>query len=327
MAYDYGFRQLENELIEVFDNIQPDFTKAEQLIMNGADINALGENREDKILSMSIETYLFACRSNTSSECDTNKSAIGTTMCEIIGFFLSHGFDVKKYNGIFGARCLYTLVLSTFDRSIINASKILFDAGAKNRTISDDADEEETPWDFVGSEGSFQDTCEGNHALGNLYEALYQVYKAADEGKSYDGIDSFECAIGKKILKVMASHNDKASVFYSMDLPEFKKDNCFTSDLYFVYSDGFLRTTQYADFWVDTRLPNTELIDVSEYFPNIVGSTIKDFSFSSRVIYKESTSYTQPITEIKMESGQCIKFSINFGEVENKNRAAFFELK
>ena len=42
MAFDYGYRHLENELIEVFDNIQPDFTKAEQLIMNGADINAIG---------------------------------------------------------------------------------------------------------------------------------------------------------------------------------------------------------------------------------------------------------------------------------------------
>lgn len=331
MAFDYGFGSLENELIELFDKTSPDFAKAEKLLLSGADINALGKESEENVLSKSLEEYLFCAKWNKLDDyrcTEEDDLTRGSTLCEIIRFFLAHGFDVNKENGCFGAQCLYTLVLSTFDRYMIEASKILFDAGAKNRTISDNADEDETPWDFVASEGSFQDTCEGNHSLSNIYEALYQIYQAVDDGNPYNGIDSYECAVGKKIIKVLASpNNDKPSIFYSMNLPTFTKENCFTSDLYFIYDGGVLRTTRFADFWVDTILPEAELIDVSEIFPGIVGKTIKNFSFSNRCVRKETTTYTQPITEIETEDGQCIKFSINFGDVEDKDRAAFFELK
>ena len=82
----------------------------------------------------------------------------------------------------------------------------------------------------------------------------------------------------------------------------------------------------------DSSFSSSELLmgfcrdDVSECFPSIVGSEIKSFSFSNRAVHKESTTYTQPITKIEMESGECIRFSINFGDVEDKDRAAFFEL-
>lgn len=111
-----------------------------------------------------------------------------------------------------------------------------------------------------------------------------------------------------------------------MDLPTFKKETCFTSDLYFVYDSGVLRTTKYADFWVDAEPDESKLIDVSDFFEGVVGNIIKNFRFSHRCVRKESATYTQPITEIEMENGQCIKFSINFGDVESENRVAFFEL-
>jgi len=330
MAYDYGFGALENELIEVFGSLSPDFAKAKELLLAGADINAFGKDPEENILSESINEYLFCSKWNMDDDYQSTEkdaSRIGFTLCDIIIFFLANGFDVNKENGCFGAQCLYTLVLSTFDRYMIKATKILLNAGAKNRTISYKADEDETPWEHVGSEGSFQDTCEGNHALGNLYEALYQIYEAVDKGNPYDGIDSYECAIGKKIIKILASPNkDNPSVFYSMNLPAFTKENCFTSDLYFVYDGGVLRTTKFADFWTDSILPQVELVDVSKYFQSIIDKTIINFSFSNRCVRKESTTYTQPITEIEMEDGQIIKFSINFGDVENENRVAFFEL-
>lgn len=330
MAFDYGFGSLENELVELFHKLPLDFEKAEELLTTGADINTLNKDCDENILSEILmgyhSHYMYSTTGSYESEC-IQDSTIGMSMCDTIRFFLSHGFDVNKYNGLLGAQCLYALVLSTFDRYMIEATKILFDAGAKNRTISDNADEDETPWDFVGTEGSFQDTCEGNHALGNLYEALYQIYQAIDEEKPYNCIDSYECSVGKKIIKVLASpNNDNPTIFYSMDLPNFKKENCFTSDLYFVYEGGVLRTTKYADFWVDSILTEAELVDVSEYFPGIVGSNIKSFSFGHKAVRKESTAYTQPITKIEMESGECVRFSINFGDVEDKDRVAFFEL-
>ena len=52
-------------------------------------------------------------------------------MCAIIRFFLDHGFDVNKCDGCFGTQCLWALTPSTYDRYMIEATKILLDAGAK----------------------------------------------------------------------------------------------------------------------------------------------------------------------------------------------------
>ena len=328
MAYDYGFDELGNELIDIFAVTSPDFDKAEKLLNSGLNINALNKDRDENLLSEAIWNHTLSYRLQYLDDFpdgEIDDSLLGPTVYEIIQLFLSHGFDVNECDGRLGAQCLKRLVLASFDRYLIISTKILLDAGARNLPTSDDPDDD-TPWDAVGAEGCFQDTCEGNYHVGNLFEAVYQIYQALEDGKPYEHIDSYECAIGKKILKVLASPNDKPSIFYPMDLPSFKNDNCFTSDLYFVYADGALRTTQYADFWVDTIPDDGELIDVSEFFEGIVGGVIKDFHLSGRSVKKDIQSYDQPISRIEMEDGHYIKFSINFGDVEDENRAAFFEI-
>ncbi|MBR3870845.1 MAG: hypothetical protein IKJ17_05025 [Clostridia bacterium] len=338
--YEYGYGRLEDELIDLLKSGAPDFPAAERLIRQGADVNAVGKADDENVLSQILEGYWWSQYDDfDSDECDDcekedcegcnlkiNKNPnLGQSMCEIIRFFLSHGFDVNKKDGCYGAQCLYALTLATHDEYIIEASKLLFDAGARNRTISYNSDE--TPWDFIGCEGSFQDTCAKEHSSGNIYEAVYQMYLAIEEGRPYDGIDYYEKAVGKKILKVIAVSDDDKPIFYDMDLPYFKKNNCFNSKLYFVYEDGVLITTEYADFWVDSKVSLDGGVDVSEHFPGIVGGTVKQFSFDSRDIVDGTTYYTQPITTIEMESGRKVSFSINFGEVNDDERAAFFVLK
>lgn len=321
MRYNYGYGELENKLIELFTSGAPDFDAAEKLIKQGADVNATGKMPDENVLS---EILQWGFRPHT---LDKNLES-GESMCQTIRFFLSNGFDVNKFNGCYGAQCLYALTLSTYDRYFLEATKILFDAGARNHNTSyDERCDGGTPLDFIGMEGSYQDTCEHNHSTGNLYEAVYQMYQAVDEGRPYSGIDTYEAAIGKKVLKVFADKSEDKPIFYSINLPKFKKHNCYNDNLYFVYADGILITTQYADFWVDTEISLENKIDVSEYFPGIVGETIKQFEFDHRSIVKGTTHYGQPITSIEMESGSCIKFSINFGEVEEDDRAAYFEIK
>lgn len=108
---------------------------------------------------------------------------------------------------------MWALVLSSFDAHMIEATKALFDAGAKNMNISENDNEDETPWDFIGTEGSYQDTCCHNHHLGNIYEAVYQMYLAIDEGRPYNGIDSYEASCGKRILRVFAESPKSGDVF------------------------------------------------------------------------------------------------------------------
>lgn len=343
MSYNYGYGELENKLIELFRSGAPDFAAAEELIKQGADVNAIGKDPDENVLSEILQGYWWSkygddmpaecdeCDEENCEHCQHNKvdknPELGKSMCHIIRFFLSNGFDVNKFDGCYGAQCLYALTLSTYDRYFLEATKLLFDAGAKNRNTSyDERCDGDTPWDFVGMEGSYQDTCEHDHSNGNLYEAVYQMYQAVDEGRPYSGIDTYEAAIGKKVLKVIAGANDGEQVFYSIDLPNFKKQNCYNVPLYFVYDSGILITTQYADFWVDAELSIDNGTDVSEHFSCIIGETIKQFKFDHRTVIKGTAHYGQPITTIEMESGDSITFSINFGDVEVANRAAYFEI-
>lgn len=339
MAYDYGYGDLGNQLIELFRAGVPDFDAAEELIRQGADINAIGNDDSENILSEILSGYWWSnygdticegcdnCYKTLCDNCEQNPNLnpnLGVSMCAIIRFFLDHGFDVNKRDGCFGAQCLWALTLSTFDRYMIEATKLLFDAGAKNRSISNN--EDETPWDFIATEGSYQGTCEHAHATANVFEAVYQIYQAIEDGRPYSGIDSYEEAVGKRILKVLAERDGNNPIFFAINRPEFKKTNCYTQPLYFVYDGGVLITTQHADFWADTILPTKDFIDVSEHFGGIVGNAIKSFTYCHRSVIKGTTHYGQPITTIEMDSGQKVRFSTNFGEVKDEERAAYYEL-
>ena len=49
--YDYGYGDLENKLISLLRSGAPDFAAAEELIRQGADINASGNSDDENILS------------------------------------------------------------------------------------------------------------------------------------------------------------------------------------------------------------------------------------------------------------------------------------
>lgn len=316
---------LEDQLITLLRSGAPDFAAAEKLIAMGADVNAKGGYPGESVLSQILEGYWwsdFGDNIENMDEEQKSSSDLGPNMCSIIRFFLARGFDVHRDSDEYGAGCLSALVFSGTGRYMIDATKILLDAGAKNVPCDED-----TPQDAFGMEGSFLGSCQGNHEGANLYEAVYQIFEAVEQGLPYDGIDSYEAAIGQKILYVLAERPEEGPVFYPEDLPKFKKDNCFTQNLYFIYDGGFLRTTRYADFWVDTHLPNKPLVDVSDHFAGMVGSRIQAFSFGNRKIQVQKKNYTQPMTVITMENGTQARFSINFGEVEEKDRAAFVEIE
>lgn len=337
MACDYGYGALENELIKLLRSGRPDLDRAEELIRSGADLNAEGRDDSENVLSEILIGYPDPVERDDPDEfCDDRTEADsceqdpapdpeeGRAMCSIIRFFLEHGFDVKKNDGCFGAQCLYALTLSTFDRSMITATKMLLDAGAVNRTISSSSDS--TPSDDMETECDYQDMSDGDHALANIYAAVCQIYSAVENGQPYSGIDSYEAAAGQTVHRVLALHDGNGPVFFRMNLPGFSKENCYTATLYFELDSGMLVTTQYADLWTDTAVPSGRLVDVSDRFPGIVGSKIRSFEFSDKVIKRASVQYCQPIAAIHMDSERTLRLSINLGEVKEEQRAAFYEI-
>lgn len=335
-----SFGKLENRLIDLLRTGAPDFEAAEELINQGANINAESRDGEENVLSEILlgywQSYEIDDNDSICNGCDIEycfdcehysekglNPQYGESMCKIIQFFLNHGFDVNKNEGRFGAQCLDALTFSTFDRYMIVATKLLFDAGAQN--ISPIPEGDTTPLSSIGIEASFQRTCKHDHLLANIFEATYQVYEAVENNRPYQGIDSYEKAIGNRILKVLAEKSGETPPIHGIYTTYFRRNNCFKTNLYLVYEGGALVTTQYGDFWVNTILPNTNLVDVSKRFPCIINSTITNITFSHRTVEKYSTNYGQPITILEMDSGAKLKFSINFGEVDDEDRAAYFD--
>lgn len=333
----YGYDPLSYALIELFTSGAPDFAAAKELIRQGADVNAQGDDRSENVLSEILLGYWQSGIDSSKEECqdcDTDYEQcrscknhanpnVGISMTEIIQFFLDHGFDVTRNRGKYGAQCLSALALSSFDKEIIRATKMLLNAGAQNIPV-EDGEPEETPMTAIGAEGSYQDTSEGNHYLGNIYEAVYQIYVALEEGRSYLGIDSFEAAIDKKVLRVMAVGDHADSVFTSVDLPTSKHENCFYHNLYMIFDGGCLVCAKDASYWVDTAPIDKNLVDVSHFFSPIVGHTLRQVTFGHKSIRKGITVYGQPMTSFHFDNGIKLTFSINFGEVENEEYCSYF---
>jgi len=336
MKETYGYQPLSYELIELFRSGTPDFDAAEDLIRRGADVNDQSGYQGENVRSEILTTYWRSSSADGAQEvchncmrdckfcagCEHSLNPnIGESMLKIIQFFLDHGFDLNKNDGRQGAQCLYALNFSSHDRHMIDATKLLLDAGARNIPVYDDSDE--TPMDIIGEDSDFWDI-EAEHYLGNIYEAAYQVYVALEAGRPYAGIDSFEAAIGKKILSVMADRDADKPVFSEVDLPQSKHKNCFFCNLYLIFDGGYLICAKEASYWVDTVPLDKPLVDVSSVFSPIIGHTIQQVTFGHHDIVKGTTHYGQPITTFHMDNGVKLTFTINFGEVEKPDYCSYF---
>lgn len=337
MGKTYGYTPQSYALITLFTSGAPDFKAAEKLIRQGADVNDQGDDKYENILSEILVGYWQSGIDWSKEECRTCETNyercasckhninphVGTSMVEIIKFFLDHNFDVTRNGGKHGAQCLSALALSSFGTEVIRATKMLLDAGARNIPVVDD-EPGETPMDAIRDEASFQNTSEGNLYLGNIFEAVYQIYVALEEGRPYTGIDSFEAAINKKVIRVMAVGDKGTSIFTSVDLPTSKHKNCFYRNLYMMFDEGYLVCAKDASYWVDTAPIDKNLVDVSSFFSLIVGHTIRQVTFGKNQIRKGITYYGQPVTSFVFDHGMKLTFSINFGEVEREAYVSYF---
>lgn len=114
-----------------------------------------------------------------------------------------------------------------------------------------------------------------------------------------------------------------ASVFSSVDHPHSIHDNCFYCNLYYLYDGGHLVCTKTAGYWTDTVFPDKPLTDVSSFFAPVIRHMIQQVSFGHHSIAKGRTFYGQPITTFHMDNGEKLSFSINFGEVEDKEYCSY----
>ena len=343
MKNTYGYTPLSYELIDLFRSGAPDFEKAADLIKRGADVNDQGNDKEENVLSEILCGYWQSTTGDSTQEacedceddykdcsgCDKGLNPQwGESMIQVIKFFLDHGFDVTKQNGAYGGQCLVALALSSFDKNILDAIKLIMHAYGNNLPPWDDS--EDSPLDAVESECSYQ-RAESDYYLSNILEAACQIFYAINAGHPYDGIQSFEDAIGRKVLRILARTDKKDDIFHTLDRLESYHQNCFECNLYFILENGHLVYSRYVDCWVDTYLPDVPMTDVSGLFPSILNHTIEDITMGGNSIRKMRstnslpfTTYGQPIISLHFDNDVILNFTRNFGEVPRDDTVTYY---
>ena len=198
---------LEARLIAECQKFPPDMVELRKIIDAGADVNAKVD--DENVLSGIILGYPDGANGASTAGSD------GRYLPAIISLFLASGFDVRKDNGAAGASCLQNLTWASHDDYILEAAKLLLDAGA-DPSIDLDADEffPQTVLSWVGTKASGEIVGNGDYESSNRFCVLYDIMDASIKGLDYHSIQNCYCCIGKRIegIYVCSRHENELTL-------------------------------------------------------------------------------------------------------------------
>lgn len=164
-----------DELSSIITEDTIDWVRFDRVLSSLPNINAIYDR--DTILS---ELY---------HECPDGK-----VLVDITKRFLAKGYDVNANEGLNGSQCLHNLSWATFDKYILDAAKLLLEAGART-DIPLDADSDESEGKGIKASISWRlggDWVEGDYTIANIFEAYWEIVEAFEAGKDYHLICGFE---------------------------------------------------------------------------------------------------------------------------------------
>ena len=278
------FTEFDKSLINELESVPISRENVKTLIKYGADINA--EDKYECLMENVIGYYPY------------EKAEF---LPEVVKVAIENGWNTAKQ----GLRVIRALVFSTGTKECFYAAKLILENGV-NGTEGDFNDALET----IGTEESYQRCCDHNTEKENLYYAMYELVDAVKQGKSIEGVEHFNSALGMTVDKIV--YFDKENTLRETD-----KGTEYTGDIGFVNGDKVFLVTTYVNV-----LFNNDVIKESEYSQkddlfgiSIVGSKIQSIEFSYKTINKKKTEYNQPIVILNFDNGHSIKFTHNFGEI------------
>lgn len=327
MAFNHGFDERGNELVDACQLYPPDFDEIRALLAAGVDLNQSsggGENLLETILlgNPDKRAVCDGCDGEDCEQCHKGDDMDGRYLPVLVRLLLDSGFDAARDGGAAGARCIDSLVFSSHDRYILDAARLLLAAGAN--PCYQEPDGTLILFESVAMAESAADCCDEDHALSNHFHTLYEMLDAARRQEPYDGLLSFEVCIGRCLTGVtICSEQEQPAGVFEADYPQSFRDT-----LVF-WCDGLpLCINCYTDEWVDPRVVREAVSTCSadDCFRACIGSRISGFSFSRRTLSVDNTNYGQPITVIHLDNGRAIRLTTNFGEVPEERCAAHFEI-
>ena len=167
------WKEIDLALICEASKIHPDFSKMEQLVKDGADVNAkLGDDDENALSAVILDMENDDVGEDLPDE---------DSLPKVIEFFINHGFDPDCDEGRAGAKCLANLAFSRCLASKIPAMKLLLDAGFRNVPTRDAHDlEDAMPSSVISTEESYL-RHQGDFESAEIYDTLNETLMAKEK--------------------------------------------------------------------------------------------------------------------------------------------------
>ena len=285
----------------ITDQRHIDWSAFDAVLSSLEDINYLDEQYEETFLSEFISSGAFYQR--------------GEIIPEAIRHFLANGYDVHAHDGRNGGFALSALCWASYDQHILDAAKVLLDAGAPIHFRSNDNSEDGEPEGLLGDlefkiSGAW--SADHDYSTANVLEAYYSIAKAYEEGKDYRCIRSFLDCIDLPLTSVSAVNKADGN-------PLQKKAGItqFSDSLVLWFGDLPLVVKKYIEFVVNPVFVEdnkNDLSDVSTEFAPIIGAKLL------KVRYIDScTCY------LEFSNGYRVIFASH--AADNRDRIGNFEIR
>ena len=260
-----------SKLSAITDQTPIDWDAFDSLLKGLEDINAYDEQYEETILSEFI------------SNGESYKR--GFILADVVRHFLACGYDVSANDGLNGGLALHSLCFSSYDHYILEAAKVLMNAGApvKYRASDDDSNEEpegllkSISWELSGAWMVDKD-----YAWANTLEAYYTMTEANIAGKDYNAIDNYFACIGKPLTAVSAISVGSKPALYDEGAV-----SVYSEPLILWFEDKPLVVSCYTDFVVNPVYADdkkNDLADVTAAFFSLIGTTLKEVQYIGTTI-------------------------------------------
>lgn len=260
-----------SRLSAITDQTPIDWDSFDSVLKSFENINVYDDQYEETILSEFIMDGNFYNR--------------GTILADIVRHFLSCGYDVSANDGLNGGLALHALCWSSYDRYILDAAKVLMNAGApvNYRTRDDDLNDE--PEGLLGSiswklSGAWM--VDKDYAWANTLEAYYAMTEANIAGKDYSSIDNYFACIGKNLTSVSAINVGGKSALYDEGAI-----SVYSEPLIMWFEDKPLVVSCYTDFVVNPVYADDKkdsLSDVTAVFSSLIGATLQEVQYIGTTI-------------------------------------------
>ena len=299
MSEVYQFGTLEDELVRLCETDEPNWDAIKALIARGANVNA-----QDAAKACLLSEVIYY------------GSESGEKTLQLVKLFLESGFDAKK----FGLNVIGTLVFSTYDRYIFDAAKLMIRAGATG-----DEEQRKALLETIGGEESYQRCCDQDHACENIYYAMYELVDRAFKGKHEEILVWHDC-VGKVVDAVYADAKTAPAI------KPMRGRKCeMVGRIIFQCGEHSVVLEGNPNVYGCDRISEGEMehpMSLADRLPFCVGAKIADISFYHTEVEdkKKRCSYRQPHIMLTFDTGKCLHFTTNFGEVPKGKTKEYFEV-